>query len=207
MLTIPNPRLWSPDDPYLYDLDVRLLRDGRAVDHVRSYFGMRKIEAKRDAKVMVRIHLNGREIFNLGVLDQGFRPDGSYTAPTDAALKFDVETIKSMGFNTIRKHIKVEPERWYYHCDRLNAMMVGVYSLSIFAGGLIAGRLGGVYEKLSTAGFLAHSRCGSRHWRSAIPAVGPPTSAGDLRMRAGARAQGGCASLTQNCPVLGPPYV
>jgi beta-galactosidase/beta-glucuronidase len=84
---------------------------------------MRKIERQKDAKGFMRIQLNGRELYNLGVLDQGFWPDGLYTAPTDAALQFDVEMIKSLGFNTIRKHAKVEPARWYYHCDQLGVMV------------------------------------------------------------------------------------
>src|SRR5258708_7425845 len=84
---------------------------------------MRKIEIKKDPSGQERIFLNNKYTFNLGVLDQGFWPDGLYTAPTDAALKFDVETIKGMGFNTIRKHIKIEPARWYYHCDRLGMLV------------------------------------------------------------------------------------
>lgn len=122
-LKVPDPRLWSPADPHLYDLEVRLLKNGKAVDTVRSYFGMRKVELKKDAAGRQRIYLNNQYVYNLGVLDQGFWPDGLHTAPTDAALKSDVETIKSMGFNTIRKHIKREPARWYYHCDKLGMMV------------------------------------------------------------------------------------
>jgi hypothetical protein len=122
-LVIPNPRLWSPDDPHLYDLNVRLLKGGRVADEVTSYFGLRKIEVKKDMAGVDRIFLNGRYTFNLGVLDQGFWPDGIYTAPTDAALRFDVQAIKAMGFNTIRKHIKIEPDRWYYHCDQLGILV------------------------------------------------------------------------------------
>jgi beta-galactosidase/beta-glucuronidase len=122
-LAIASPRLWSPDDPYLYDLEVRLLKNGATVDRVRSYFGMRKVEVKKDEQGQARIYLNNRYLYNLGVLDQGFWPDGLYTAPSDAALRFDVETIKSWGFNTIRKHIKIEPDRWYYHCDKLGLLV------------------------------------------------------------------------------------
>jgi len=122
-LVIEHPRLWSPDDPYLYDLEVRLLKDGRVIDEVTSYFGMRKVEVKQDTDGVERIFLNGRYTYNLGVLDQGFWPDGRYTAPTDAALKFDIQAAKAMGFNTIRKHIKVEPDRWYYYCDLLGVMV------------------------------------------------------------------------------------
>lgn len=122
-LQIPNAHLWSPDDPYLYDLTVRLLYKGKVVDEVKSYFGMRKIEIKKDAQGIDRIFLNNKYTFNLGVLDQGYWPDGIYTAPTDEALKWDIETIKAMGFNTIRKHIKIEPERWYYWCDKLGILV------------------------------------------------------------------------------------
>jgi hypothetical protein len=122
-LPISHPRLWSPNDPFLYDLQVRVLKDGKIVDEVKSYFGLRKIEVRKDAAGVERIFLNARYTYNLGVLDQGFWPDGLYTAPTDAALKFDIEAIKAMGFNTIRKHVKVEPDRWYYHCDKLGMLV------------------------------------------------------------------------------------
>jgi beta-galactosidase/beta-glucuronidase len=122
-LMVPTPHLWSPDDPFLYDLVVRLRYRGKVVDSVTSYFGMRKIEIKKDSAGVDRIFLNNRYTYNLGTLDQGFWPDGLYTAPTDAALKFDIEAIKAMGFNTIRKHIKVEPARWYYHADKLGMLV------------------------------------------------------------------------------------
>jgi len=122
-LKIPGAHLWSPDDPFLYDLTVKILRKGKTVDEVTSYFGMRKIEIKKDAQGQERVYLNNKYTFNLGVLDQGFWPDGLHTAPTDEALKFDVEVIKGMGFNTIRKHIKIEPARWYYHCDKLGMLV------------------------------------------------------------------------------------
>lgn len=123
VLKIDRPHLWSPDDPYLYDLEVRLLKDGKPLDTVKSYFGLRKIEIKNDAKGTPRIYLNGQYTFNLGVADQGFWPDGLYTAPSDAALKFDLQAAKALGFNTVRKHIKIEPARWYYHADQLGLMV------------------------------------------------------------------------------------
>jgi len=123
VLPIRNPHLWSPEDPFLYDLQVRLLRGHRTVDEVQSYFGMRKVELRKDAAGFSRIFLNSRYTYNLGTLDQGFWPEGLYTAPTEAALEFDIDTLKSMGFNTIRKHIKVEPDRWYYHCDKVGMMV------------------------------------------------------------------------------------
>lgn len=119
-LTLPvkNARLWSPDDPYLYDLMVTM-----GTDKVKSYFGMRKIAIQKDEKGIDRIFLNNKYTYNLGTLDQGFWPDGLYTAPTDEALAFDIKAIKAMGFNTIRKHIKVEPARWYYHADKIGVLV------------------------------------------------------------------------------------
>ena len=122
-IPIKKMKLWSPEDPYLYDLYVSLHWKGEETDFVKTYFGMRKVEIKKDHDGHDRIFLNNKYIFNLGVLDQGFWPDGIYTAPTDEALAFDIKAIKSMGFNTIRKHIKREPDRWYYWCDKLGMMV------------------------------------------------------------------------------------
>ncbi|MDT5291005.1 MAG: hypothetical protein QOF88_5894, partial [Mycobacterium sp.] len=121
---VPNPRLWSPDDPYLYDLKVRLLNPvGKVVDEVSSYAGLRTIGVVNDEKGRPRIALNGAITFLHGPLDQGFWPDGILTAPTDEALKFDLEQTKAMGMNFVRKHAKVEPARWYYWADRLGLMV------------------------------------------------------------------------------------
>lgn len=117
-LAIGNPKVWSPDSPFLYDLKITLIRKGKVQDEVRSYFAMRKISMKAGADGIQRMLLNDQFLFQYGPLDQGWWPDGLYTAPTDEALKFDVIKTKEMGFNMIRKHIKVEPARWYYHCDR-----------------------------------------------------------------------------------------
>ena len=122
-VSVPNAKLWSPDSPFLYDLEVRLLRNGSVVDTVTSYAGMRKISLGRDEAGVTRIFLNNEPLFNYGLLDQGFWPDGLYTAPTDAALRFDLEMTKKMGFNTVRKHVKVEPARWYYHADTLGLLV------------------------------------------------------------------------------------
>ena len=111
-------KLWSPANPYLYDLEVTLGKD-----KVKSYFGMRKVSVAKDSKGVDRIMLNNKPYYNLGTLDQGFWPDGLYTAPTDEALAFDIKAIKAMGFNTIRKHIKVEPARWYYHADKIGMLV------------------------------------------------------------------------------------
>lgn len=123
ILPVKNARLWSPETPFLYDLTVKLIKGSKTIDEVKSYFGMRKISIAKDDKGVDRIFLNNKPYFNLGTLDQGFWPDGLYTAPTDEALKFDIEAIKAMGFNTIRKHIKVEPARWYYHADKLGMLV------------------------------------------------------------------------------------
>jgi hypothetical protein len=122
-LPIPNPHLWSPDDPFLYDLTVSLGASGSsgtdlAEDEVQSYFGMRSIAVGADATGHPRLLLNGEPLFQYGLLDQGWWPDGLYTAPTDEALRSDIITSKALGFNLIRKHVKVEPARWYYHADR-----------------------------------------------------------------------------------------
>jgi len=117
-LSVPEPRLWSPESPFLYDLEVTLTRDGKVIDRVASYAAMRKIGTARDAHGILRMTLNDKPLFQYGPLDQGWWPDGLYTAPTDEALLFDIVKTKELGFNMIRKHIKVEPARWYYHCDR-----------------------------------------------------------------------------------------
>ncbi|ACU57637.1 glycoside hydrolase family 2 sugar binding [Chitinophaga pinensis DSM 2588] len=122
-LLIKSPHLWTPDDPFLYDLNISLIRNNKVIDVVNSYFGMRKISVKKDSTGVDRIFLNNKYVYNLGVLDQGFWPDGLYTAPTDDALKFDIAICKKMGFNTIRKHIKIESDRWYYHADKLGVIV------------------------------------------------------------------------------------
>ncbi|MBL7141271.1 MAG: glycoside hydrolase family 2, partial [Planctomycetes bacterium] len=122
-LAIPQPRLWSPEAPFLYDLKVTLKRDGKVVDSVDSYFGMRKIELGKGPDGKTRMLLNGKAVFQVGPLDQGWWPDGLYTAATDEALKYDVEITRRLGFNMARKHVKVEPERWYYWCDKLGLLV------------------------------------------------------------------------------------
>jgi len=117
-LHLPSAKLWSPETPFLYDLKVKYLND-----EVTSYFGMRKIALGKDDKGIIRPMLNGKFVFQVGPLDQGFWPDGIYTAPTDDALRFDVAEMKRLGFNCVRKHIKVEPDRWYYWCDKLGLMV------------------------------------------------------------------------------------
>lgn len=120
---IPEPKLWSPNSPHLYDLTVTLERDGQVIDRVASYAGLRSIEVKMDAEGRNLLVLNGEPLFQYGPLDQGWWPDGLYTAPTDEALKYDIEVTKQLGFNMARKHVKVEPARWYHHCDTLGLLV------------------------------------------------------------------------------------
>jgi hypothetical protein len=122
-MRIPRPELWSPANPALYDVEVALKKDGKVLDRVASYAGMRKIALDKDGRGLTRLFLNNEPLFELGPLDQGWWPDGLYTAPTDAALRSDLETIKSLGMNMLRKHVKVEPDRLYYWCDRLGVLV------------------------------------------------------------------------------------
>jgi hypothetical protein len=123
VLALPNAHLWSPADPFLYDLQVSLLEDQRMRDSVASYFGMRKIGLRKDDQGITRMALNDQFLFQVGTLDQGFWPEGVYTAPSDEALRSDIEFLKKAGFNLTRKHVKVEPERWYYWCDKLGLLV------------------------------------------------------------------------------------
>lgn len=122
-LPIENPILWTPENPFLYDLQLSIERKSKQIDKVNSYFAMRKVSMSPDANGVQRMLLNNEFVFQYGPLDQGWWPDGLYTAPTDEALQFDIIKTKEMGFNMIRKHIKVEPARWYYYCD-LYGMLV-----------------------------------------------------------------------------------
>jgi len=117
-IKVPNAKLWSPETPQLYDLKVQFNQD-----IVTSYFAMRKVAVGKDDAGVMRLMLNNKPVFMFGPLDQGFWPDGLYTAPTDAALRHDIEMIRKLGFNTIRKHVKVEPDRWYYWCDKLGVLV------------------------------------------------------------------------------------
>ena len=123
LLHIPDPKKWHPDHPHLYDLTLKLKVDGVVVDEVGSYFGMRKFGKRRDGKGFWRFTLNDEPIFQYGPLDQGYFPEGLYTAPSEEAMLFDIEYAKKIGCNMIRKHVKVEPARWYYACDRLGMIV------------------------------------------------------------------------------------
>lgn len=122
-INVPNAKLWSPNSPFLYDLEVALLENGKAVDKVKSYTAMRKVSIKKDQNGIVRLQLNNKDCFHFGPLDQGWWPDGLYTAPTDEALVYDIQKTKDFGYNMIRKHVKVEPARWYTHCDKMGILV------------------------------------------------------------------------------------
>ena len=141
--TIPVPDFepWSPENPKLYDFSVVC-----GEDRVESYFAMRKFSVEADSKGVKRLFLNGRPYFHNGLLDQGYWSDGMYTAPSDEALVFDIQTAKDMGFNMLRKHIKIEPLRWYYHCDRLGMLVWqdminggGSYNPAVISAPLVTG--------------------------------------------------------------------
>lgn len=120
---VEDAKLWSPESPFLYRTTVKLISDDEVTDEVESYFAMRKISKKRDENGVMRMQLNNEDYFHFGPLDQGWWPDGLYTAPTDEALKYDIVKTKEMGYNMIRKHVKVEPARWYTHCDELGILV------------------------------------------------------------------------------------
>lgn len=118
-----RPKLWSPEKPFLYGLKISLIRKGKVIDKVQGYTAMRKISEKRDEAGVKRFALNNEILFQFGPLDQGWWPDGLYTAPTAEAAAWDIKATKDLGFNMIRKHIKLEPSRWYYNCDRLGMLV------------------------------------------------------------------------------------
>ena len=121
-LSIPNPNLWSPEDPFLYDLSLELIRDGEVIDRAESYFGMRKI-SRAEVDGAPRILLNNEVYYQTGLLEHGLWPDSGLTPPSDECLKWEIQTAKAMGFNTIRTHLKIESERWYYWCDKLGMLI------------------------------------------------------------------------------------
>lgn len=122
-IPVPSAKLWSPESPFLYDLYITVKRDGEVVDSVKSYFGMRKFSIGKDEKGIARLLLNNEPYFQRGLLDQGYWSDGGLTPTNDEAMIFDISEMKRLGFNMLRKHIKVEPLRWYYHCDRLGMIV------------------------------------------------------------------------------------
>jgi beta-galactosidase/beta-glucuronidase len=122
-LKVSDPNLWSPENPHLYDLEIALLQGGRTIDQVTTYAAMRKFHLMRDTQGYLRFALNNQPLFLYGPLDQGYFPDGLYTSPNEEAMLFDIQTAKDLGCDMIRKHVKVEPARWYAHCDRLGIIV------------------------------------------------------------------------------------
>ncbi len=141
-ISIPDCRLWSPEDPFLYDLELSLIKDNIVTDCIKSYFGMRKFSIGIDSDGIPRLLLNNKPYFQKGLLDQGYWCDGGLTPPCDEAIIYDIQSMKDLGFNMLRKHIKVESSRWYYHCDRLGMivwqdMVSGIDNLNMtLVGGL-----------------------------------------------------------------------
>lgn len=138
-ISLDNPKLWSPEEPNLYDVKVTLLQDGTENDNAETYFGMRKFSVDKDEKGVKRLFLNNQPYFQTGLLDQGYWCESQLTPPTDESMVYDIEKMKSLGFNMLRKHIKVEPARWYYHCDRLGMivwqdMVSGGHTSMMFSG-------------------------------------------------------------------------
>lgn len=122
-INIPDAEQWSPDNPTLYNLNIRLITGGTVTDEIKSYAGLRKVSLGVTDDGFTRIMLNNKFIWQNGTLDQGFWPDGIYTPPTDEAMIYDIEMLKRMGFNMMRKHVKVENRRFYYHTDRLGLLV------------------------------------------------------------------------------------
>ena len=136
-------KLWSPESPFLYDIAIALCdENGSLLDAVSSYFAMRKFGIGYDDKALPRLFLNNKPYFHNGLLDQGYWSDGGLTAPCDEAMIFDIKAMKELGFNMLRKHIKVEPHRWYYHCDKIGMivwqdMVCGATKIDTFLVGVL----------------------------------------------------------------------
>ncbi len=145
LIPIPDVHLWSPESPFLYELRLELYQDGKLCDCVKSYFGMRKFSVGTDSTSIPRLLLNNKPYFQKGLLDQGYWCDGILTPPSDEAMIYDIESMKNLGFNMLRKHIKTEPLRWYYHCDRLGMI---VWQDMISGGAYIGNFLAGVLPLL-----------------------------------------------------------
>lgn len=158
-------KLWSPETPFLYDLKIELIKNGETVDTVKSYVGMRKFSVGRDKNGIVRFFLNNKPYFQKGLLDQGYWSDGGLTPPTDEAMIYDIQTMKDLGFNMLRKHIKVELDRWYYHCDRLGMLVwQDMVSGGEYIGDIVAGALPIVHIKVKDNHYKIFKRT-EKEWR------------------------------------------
>lgn len=158
-------KLWSPEEPFLYDLKLELLKDGKTVDTVKSYVGMRKYSIEKDKYGVPRFFLNNEPYFQKGLLDQGYWSDGGMTPPCDDAMIYDIQTMKRLGFNMLRKHIKVELDRWYYHCDRLGMLVwQDMVSGGEYIGTLVAGVLPLLHIKVNDSKYKTFKRT-EKKWR------------------------------------------
>jgi beta-galactosidase/beta-glucuronidase len=156
---IPNFKLWSPEEPNLYSFTLEIKKDGEVFDSVKSYFGMRKFNIGKDKFGVMRLFLNNEPYFQRGLLDQGYWPDGGLTPPCDEAMIFDIKEMKRLGFNMLRKHIKMEPMRWYYHCDRLGMIVwQDMISGGAYIGDLYAGVLPNLGIKVKDDKYKTFSR-------------------------------------------------
>ncbi|NMP38301.1 MAG: glycoside hydrolase family 2 [Clostridiales bacterium] len=165
-IKLDNFRLWSPEEPNLYDLKLELSKDGEVLDSVMSYFGMRKFSIEKTSDGYPRLFLNNKVYFQNGLLDQGYWCDGVLTPPTDEAMIYDIRKMKELGFNLLRKHIKVEPARWYYHCDRIGMLVwQDMVSGGQYIGTLLAGALPNIGINVKDNKYNAFKR-GNPKWRA-----------------------------------------
>ena len=163
-ISVPDAKLWSPENPFLYNLELTLDCEGEK-DVVRSYFGMRKFSIVKDSDGILRLALNNKPYFQKGLLDQGYWPESQLTPPTDEAMIFDIEKMKELGYNMLRKHIKVEPLRWYYHCDRLGMLVwQDMVSGGEFIGQILAGVLPNINVHVKDNMYKSFKR-GEPEWR------------------------------------------
>lgn len=164
-ISIPNVKLWSPEHPFLYNFVLRLSSNGKVEDTVKGYFGMRKFSIDKDDNGINRLCLNNKPYFQRGLLDQGYWPDGILTPPVDEAMVYDIQKMKDLGFNMLRKHIKVECDRWYYYCDKIGML---VWQDMMSGGAYIGDLLAGVYPnfniKVKDNQYRKFSR-GEKAWR------------------------------------------
>lgn len=163
-ISISDAKLWSPESPFLYDIFLTVDFNGEK-DEVKSYFGMRKFSIMNDSNGLPRLALNNKPYFQKGLLDQGYWPESQLTPPCDEAMIFDVEKMKELGFNMLRKHIKTEPLRWYYHCDRLGMLVwQDMVSGGQYIGNILAGALPNLSIHVKDNKYKAFKR-GNPEWR------------------------------------------
>ena len=158
-------KLWSPENPFLYDIKLELIENGETADTVYSYFGMRKYSLDKDEYGVTRFFLNNKPYFQKGLLDQGYWSDGGMTPPTDEAMIYDIQTAKNLGFNMLRKHIKIENDRWYYHCDKIGMLVwQDMVSGGEYIGTFLAGVLPILHIKVNDSNYKAFNR-DNKKWR------------------------------------------